>query len=167
MMSATRRAPRFVRRAPRFVRRAPRSSGRRTALAAALVWCAAAVAAATGASSGQATTNDGIYSKAQADAAKAQYDKLCLSCHAFTEATRKKPEDLLLGDEPFLKKWEGKTIDELVSVITFTMPNDGSAVVSEEEALNLMAYVLQQNGYPAGAAPLTKARAAAVLARKK
>ncbi len=115
----------------------------------------------------QKTTLDGIYTKAQADGAKAQYDKLCAECHAFTVAAKKQAADLPLGDEPFLKKWEGKAIDELVSVIVLTMPNDGSAIVSDDEALNLTAYVLQQNGFPAGATPLTKETASAVLARPK
>jgi len=115
----------------------------------------------------QKTSNDGIYTKAQADGAKAQYAKLCLECHTFTVEAKKKPEDLPLGDEPFFRTWEGKTIDELVSVIVLTMPNDGSAVVNEDEALNLMAYVLQQNGFPAGTAPLSKESASAVLARPK
>jgi mono/diheme cytochrome c family protein len=113
------------------------------------------------------TTNDGIYTKAQADGAKAQFDKICAECHAFTVAAKKKAEDLPLGDDPFFRNWEGKTIDELVSVIVLTMPNDGSAVVDEPEALNLMAFVLQQNGFPAGTAPLTKATATAVVARPK
>ncbi len=116
---------------------------------------------------GQLTSNDGIYTKAQADGAKARYDKICAECHAFTVAAKKKPEDLPLGDEPFFKTWAGKTIEELVSVIVLTMPNDGSAVVNEDEALNLMAYVLQQNGFPAGTSPLTKDTASAVLARPK
>lgn len=115
----------------------------------------------------QATTLDGVYTKAQADGAKAQFDKICAECHAFTVAAKKKAEDLPLGDEPFFKKWEGKTIDELVSVIVLTMPNDGSAVVSETEALNLTAYILQQNGMPVGTAALTKESAAALLARPK
>jgi mono/diheme cytochrome c family protein len=115
----------------------------------------------------QKTTLDAIYTKAQADGAKAQFDKICAECHAFTVAAKKQAADLPLGDEPFFKKWEGKTIDELVSVIVLTMPNDGSAIVSEAEALNLMAYVLQQNGFPAGATPLTKEASAAVLARPK
>lgn len=115
----------------------------------------------------QKTSVDGIYTKAQADGAKAQFDKICAECHAFTVAAKKQAADLPLGDEPFLKKWEGKAIDELVSVIVLTMPNDGSAVVSEAEALNLTAYILQQNGMPAGAAPLTKESAAALLARPK
>ena len=117
------------------------------------------------AAAGQATTNDGIYSKAQAEAAKPQFDKLCAECHAFTVATKKQEKDLPLGDEPFLKKWEGRSLDELLTLIVTTMPNDGSAVVNDEEALNLLAYVLQQNGYAPGKAPLNKAAAAAVLAR--
>ncbi len=135
--------------------------------------CVAAVAAvavvwsALIGGSAQATTNDGVYSKAQADAAKAQFDTLCADCHAFTVAAKKKPDDLPLGDEPFFKNWEGKAVSELVSVIVLTMPNDGSAVIGEDEALNLMAYVLQQNGFAPGDAPLTRVRAAAVLARPK
>jgi mono/diheme cytochrome c family protein len=115
----------------------------------------------------QKTTNDGIYSKAQADAAKEPYLKLCSECHAFTVAALKQPKDLPLGDEPFLKKWEGRTLDELLTLIVTTMPNDGSAVVSDEEALNLLAYVLQQNGFAPGKAPLDKSGAAAVIARPR
>jgi len=115
----------------------------------------------------QQTTNDGIYSKAQADAAKPQFDKLCAECYAFTVATKKQEKDLPLGDEPFLKKWEGRSLDELLTLIVTTMPNDGSAVVNDEETLNLLAYILQRNGYPTGAAPLTKDTAAAIIARPK
>lgn len=135
------------------------------ALLAVVVVLSAAVAVR--ADRGQKTTNDGVYTKAQADGAQAQFDKVCASCHAFTVAEKKKPEDLPLGDEPFFKNWEGKALDEIVSVIVLTMPNDGSAVVNEDEALNLVAYVLQRNGFPAGSAPLTKAAASALLARPK
>ena len=132
------------------------------ALAGLLVLSAAVAVRAT---APQKTTNDAVYSKAQADGAKAQFDKICAECHAFTVAAKKQAADLPLGDEPFFKKWEGKSLDELISIIVLTMPNDGSAIVSEAEALNLMAYVLQQNGFPAGAAPLTKETAVTVLAR--
>ena len=113
----------------------------------------------------QKTTNDGIYSKAQADAAKPKFEKLCAECHAFTVAAKKQAEDLPLGDEPFLKKWEGRALDELLTLIVTTMPNDGSAVVNDAEALDLLAYVLQQNGFAPGKAPLDKPGAAALLAR--
>lgn len=116
---------------------------------------------------GQRTSNDGVYTRAQADGAKAQYEKLCAECHAFTVAAKRKTEDLPLGDEPFFKNWEGKPLSELVSLIVFTMPNDGRAAVDEPDALNLVAYILQQNGFPAGAAALTTETTSAVLARPK
>lgn len=133
----------------------------------ALALAAVCAVSALRASAGQKSTNDGIYSKAQADAAKPQFALLCGQCHAFTLATRKKEKDLLLGDEPFLTKWEGRSVDELLTVIVTTMPNDGSAVVNDTEALNLLAYVLQQNGFAAGKAALTKEGASAVIARPK
>jgi len=127
-----------------------------------LLWaCALALMAA----SRQKSTNDGIYSAAQADAAKPQFVKLCADCHAFTVATKKQEKDLPLGDEPFLKKWEGRSLDELLTVIVTTMPNDGSAVVTDDEALNLLAYVLQQNGFAAGKGPLTRESASALVAK--
>lgn len=135
---------------------------------AVVVWASAlALGAAPPAAVRQKTTNDGIYSKAQADAARPQFDKLCAECHAFTVAAKKQDKDLPLGDEPFLKKWEGRGLDELATIIVTTMPNDGSAIVSDEETLNLLAYILQRNGFAPGPAPLTKESAAAVIARPK
>jgi cytochrome c5 len=126
-----------------------------------------AAAGGTVAPAVQKTTNDRIYTKAQADGAKPQFDKLCASCHAFTVTAKKKPKDLPLGDEPFLEEWDGRALSELVTLIALTMPNDGSAVVSDAEAVNLVAYILQQNGFPAGPTPLTKESASAVVARPK
>jgi mono/diheme cytochrome c family protein len=102
------------------------------------------------------TTNDGVYTKEQADGAKAQYDKICAECHAFTVAAKKKPKDKPLGEDPFFEEWTGRPLSELVSLIHLTMPDDGSADVSEEEATSLVAYILQQNGFAAGATPLSK-----------
>ncbi len=113
------------------------------------------------------TTNDGVYTKAQAAGAKKQFDKICADCHAFTVAAKKKPKDLPLGDEPFFENWSGRPLGELVTLIALTMPNDGSATVTEAEAVNLVAYVLQQNDFPAGSKPLTKESASAIIARPK
>lgn len=115
----------------------------------------------------QKTTNDGIYSKAQADGAKAQFAKICADCHPFTVAAKKQAKDVPLGDEPFFENWEGRPLNELITTIVLTMPNDGSAVVSEAEATDLVAFMLQQNGFPPGAAALTKATGSAVVQRPK
>jgi mono/diheme cytochrome c family protein len=115
----------------------------------------------------QKTTNDGVYTKAQADGAKAQFDKICAECHPFTVAAKKKPKDVPLGDEPFFENWEGRSLDAIITTIVLTMPNDGSGVVTDAEAVDLVAYILQQNGFPAGETALTKDSAAVVARPKK
>jgi mono/diheme cytochrome c family protein len=141
----------------------------RILIAAALAWGAATAYTTASAvpAVAQKTTNDGIYSKVQADGAKDLYAKVCLSCHPFTVAAKQKPKDLPLGEEPFFEEWEGRPLRELISTIVLTMPNDGSAVVTEQQATDLVAYILQQNGYPAGSQPLSKDTAAAILERPK
>jgi hypothetical protein len=113
------------------------------------------------------TSNDGVFTKAQADRANAQFTKMCADCHAFAVDQRKKPGDVVLGGPVFLKAWDGRTLDEMVTTIVMTMPSDGSGEVTEPEGLDLVAYILQQNGYPAGPAPLTKETAAGVVVRPK
>lgn len=124
--------------------------------AAALTWGAAAAAVARPAPPAQKSTNDGIYTKEQADGARALYTKVCQSCHPFTVAAKKDPKDLPLGEDPFFDEWEGRPVKDLISIIALTMPNDGSAVLNDQEATDLVAYILQQNGFPAGTAPLAK-----------
>ena len=113
------------------------------------------------------TTNDGVYTKKQADDAKAQFDKLCAECHPFTVAGKKKVKDVPLGEDPFYDNWTGRPLAEMITTIALTMPNDGSAVVTDEEAANFVAYILQQNGFKAGDTALTKANATAVVERPK
>jgi hypothetical protein len=134
-----------------------------------VVWITALAFSGTAARSAAAekTTNDGVYTKPQADAAKAPFDKICAECHPFTVAAKKKAKDVPLGDEPFFENWTGRTLGELITTIALTMPNDGSAVVSDAEAVDLVAYILQQNGFPAGAGALTKAGASDVVVRPK
>lgn len=111
------------------------------------------------------TTNDGVYTKAQADGAKEQFEKICADCHAFTLAGKKKPKDKPLGEDPFFENWTGRPLGELVTVIHLQMPDDGSADVSEQEAIDLVAYILQQNGFTAGDGPLSKELLTAVIER--
>jgi mono/diheme cytochrome c family protein len=140
-----------------------------SALAGAALALAATIAFASRPAEGaaQKTSNDGVYTKAQADRARAQFTKMCAECHAFTVATKKRPGDVLLGDAPFLKTWAGRPLDQIVTTIVMTMPNDGSGEVTEPQGVDLVAYILQQNGYPAGSTPLTKAGAAEVVLRPK
>lgn len=115
----------------------------------------------------KATTADGVYTKAQAEAGATQFAKMCADCHPFSEAAKKQAKDVPLGGETFLKAWQGRTLQDLANLIVLTMPNDGSGEVTEEESAGLVAYILQQNEYPAGATALTFPGMARVVVRPK
>ena len=99
------------------------------------------------------TTKDGVYTKTQADAGKTAFDKFCLSCHGFAPSPKSNlsPD---LGGDAFLTKWSGKSVRDLATLIMTTMPNDGSAVLTEPQTADVVAYILQQNKFPVGGQPL-------------
>lgn len=126
-----------------------------------------ALSSASAQNGAKSTSNDGVFTKAQAERASAQFTRMCADCHAFTVAKRRSPGDVVLGGPLFLKAWNGRTLEEMVTTIVMTMPSDGSGEVTEQEGIDLVAYILQQNGYPAGAKPLTKDTASRVVLRPK
>jgi hypothetical protein len=94
------------------------------------------------------SVKDKVYTKAQADFGKDAY-KDCVKCHALDDAAAKLEGPPLAG-EKFLTKWDGKTVFELAMNIRLNMPPDGSFVVEEQAAADLIAYLLQVNGFPDG-----------------
>ena len=114
-----------------------------------LVWVMAAGIAA--AASGQSTTTttaetvaDRVFSADQAKRGRASYDGKCASCH---DGGTMGPE--LWGD-PFLTQWENKDVASLFTRIQTTMPEDAPGTLAEKEVLDIIAYVIQTNGFPAG-----------------
>ena len=98
----------------------------------------------------QKTVRDKVYSKAQADKAEAQFTKVCANCHDPAKvAAGKRPAPQLIGDK-FLDKWKDKTLGELMTLIATSMPDDGSVVLSDQDAADLVAYLLKANGFPDG-----------------
>jgi mono/diheme cytochrome c family protein len=126
-------------------------TGRRLAALAVMIGLSTAVAARQ--TPAARTTRDGVYTKEQATAGKALFDKYCASCHAFKpwEKSDTNPD---LGGEPFMANWNGKTVRELLVLIRTTMPNDGSAELTETQTAEVVAYMLQENGYQPGTAAL-------------
>jgi hypothetical protein len=76
----------------------------------------------------------------------------CSECHH---------DDLSGGEGPALKgnsfmtKWETHSVERLFHKIRDTMPSVGSSEVSDSQKLDTVAYILEQNGFPAGATELT------------
>ena len=91
-----------------------------------------------------ATVSDAVYNEEQAARGKATYDTKCASCH---DGGTMGPE--LWGD-PFLASWDSKTLGEFFTRIKTTMPEDAPGSLSEKEILDVIAYVIKTNGFPAG-----------------
>lgn len=102
----------------------------------------------------QQTTRDRVYSKEQAARGAGLYAKYCDRCHDPAKVPAgKKPGPSLIG-ATFLDKWQDHALGELFTSILTTMPNDGSAVLSENDTLDLVAYLVSANGSPDGPVPL-------------
>ena len=94
----------------------------------------------------------GVYTAAQADRGRSVIAAHCGECHH---------EDLSGGEGPalvgssFMVKWEMQSVERLFHKIRDTMPEVGSTDVTHAEKLDTVAYILQQNGFPAGATELS------------
>jgi mono/diheme cytochrome c family protein len=128
--------------------------------AAALAVQAGAAATSLQTPAQKRTTRDRVYTKEQATRGGPQYTKLCESCHNPAKVPAgKKPGPPTVGAE-FLETWKDRSLGELLTLVRTTMPNDGSAFLNEEETADIVAYVLQLNGFPDGPTPLKEDAAA-------
>jgi S-disulfanyl-L-cysteine oxidoreductase SoxD len=105
----------------------------------------------------------GVYTNAQADRGKEEYQKTCVRCHA---ASLDGVQDAnLLGDfaprfslrgTDFMERWREDTAQSLFDLIKKGMPprNEPKAPpivdLSDEAYLGLVAFIFQGNGFPAG-----------------
>ena len=55
----------------------------------------------------------------------------------------------LWGDQ-FLAQWENKTVAAFFTRIQTTMPEDAPGSLTDKDVLDIVAYVLKTNGFPAG-----------------
>ena len=114
------------------------------AVLSAVIWMAGA--------SGVRGQASGVYTAAQAVEGQAAYQSDCAGCHMsdFSGAFEA-PE---LAGPNFRNAWGTRPIGELFEYIRATMPPEGAGSLSDRTYLNIIAYVLQGNGFPAGDEPL-------------
>ena len=76
------------------------------------------------------------------------YRTTCESCHAPNlEGSEVGPT--LLGDE-FLEGWDGEVLAELMILMTDTMPEDNPGGLTAGEYMDVLSYLLRENGFPPG-----------------
>ena len=89
-----------------------------------------------------------LFTAAQAERGRAVYRAECAACHGVRLDDGVAPP---LAGEAFVHAWgrDDRTLDDLFYITRTTMPRDGSSL-AEEEYVELLAFILQRNGYPAG-----------------
>jgi len=121
--------------------------------AAALVLLAAIGVRAAGADT-QKTTRDRVYTREQAARGGKLYVKHCERCHDPDKIPEgKKPGPPTVGPK-FFEVWSDRTVGELFGSILNTMPSDGSAFLTPDQTVDLVARLMQLNGFPEGTTPL-------------
>ena len=100
---------------------------------------------------------DGVYTAAQADKGKALVEENCAKCHGGTLDGN--DEIPALKGSHFMADWETQSVAELINRVHTTMPMDNPGKLNVESATNVVAYLLSQNGMPAGSAPITDGNA--------
>lgn len=93
----------------------------------------------------QTTSLDGVYTTAQAQRGGRTYQKICAECHEGGEPDA----DPLFGPE-FVDRWREAPLEFLYGFYSHNMPADDPATLGTPVYQDVMAYLLQENGYPAG-----------------
>jgi mono/diheme cytochrome c family protein len=99
------------------------------------------------------TTLDGVYSADQAQRGAASYKQSCAACHGDTLGGSDQAP-ALAGDD-FISRWEDQMVSDLADRIRTSMPLDNPGSLNAATTADIVAYVLQVNSLPAGAAELT------------
>src|SRR5215510_5390110 len=100
------------------------------------------------------SVSDGVYSTAQATRGQQIYRAQCAECHGNTLQGESGPP--LVGDS-FLSSWSARPLANLADKIQKTMPFNKPASLSKQQAIDLVAYILQQGKFPNGQAELSEA----------
>ena len=124
-----------------------RLSGNHLLLFALGVFCATACAQNAG-----KTVWDGVFSPEQSERGKAAYLRSCAPCHREDMSGY---QAILKGDR-FMTQWRETPLSAFFKTISNTMPRDIPGSLSENQYLDITAYVLEFNGFPRGASELTK-----------
>jgi mono/diheme cytochrome c family protein len=94
-----------------------------------------------------------VYSETQALRGRELYGAHCASCHG---AALEGQGSLPLSGATFQARWadDHHTVDDLFYIIRTLMPYGQPATLSREQYIDIVAYILMVNGYPAGTQPL-------------
>jgi mono/diheme cytochrome c family protein len=90
---------------------------------------------------------EGIFTKEQVDRGKKHFLSHCTFCHGENLNGAEGPP---LRGSSFARNWSGHYLDRLYLRLKEKMPADNPSLVSDEEKLDILAFLLYTNGFPLG-----------------
>lgn len=103
----------------------------------------------------QSAASQGVYSTAQAERGRQIYDRQCAICHGGSlSGIDVNPP---LAGTKFLAAWKGQSVGALVTRIRTTMPPEKPGSLTNVQSVDVTAFVLRANRFPAGARDLPAA----------
>ncbi|SVA20586.1 uncharacterized protein METZ01_LOCUS73440, partial [marine metagenome] len=102
---------------------------------------------------GTITVWDGVYTAEQASRGRLVYRDHCSSCHLSDLSGA--GEARSLADDAFMDDWREGTLGTLFGRVRTLMPFDDPATLDDQAYLESLAYILAENGFPAGGRALT------------
>ncbi|HYR84049.1 MAG TPA: c-type cytochrome [Terriglobia bacterium] len=90
---------------------------------------------------------EGVFTVEQAARGKTQYETSCGRCHG---ADLSGGIGQQLKGDVFVRGWYGYPLNSLFSRIRSTMPSGAARSLSDDVYLDIVAYLLQANGFPSG-----------------
>src|SRR5690348_5660190 len=104
-------------------------------------------------SAAQQPARPGPFTAEQATAGRAIYQATCSTCHLpDLKGTFEAPP---LAGVNFMNTWRNRPTSDLFTRIRNTMPISNPGSLSDQDAVNLVAFILQANGAPAGTQAFT------------
>ncbi|HKA18289.1 MAG TPA: PQQ-binding-like beta-propeller repeat protein [Blastocatellia bacterium] len=103
----------------------------------------------SGVSSAASPQSEGLFTAAQATRGGTAYGKSCAECHGMSLEGK---TSVALKGNRFISKWaDGKhSVDDLYFVIRTQMPYGAPGTLSNQQYIDIVAFVLQNNGYRTG-----------------
>ena len=114
-----------------------------------------AVGAGAGRAQAPKTQWDGVYSDEQSKRGAALYSRHCASCHGEDLSGGGVESAPVLTGSKFSATWDDRTLGDLFERMFAAMPQDAPGSLTRDQHVDILAFILARNGFPAGTKDLS------------
>jgi mono/diheme cytochrome c family protein len=108
----------------------------------------------------------GVFTAEQAKRGNDAYQASCSGCHG-SDLHATDPEAVDLTGPAIRAKWNGKTLQDRFETIRDTMPPGNANTLGDKTYMDILAFILQSNEFPAGTQELVPETAKVIVFAQK